>query len=156
MLNRYISRDIRDKILTLLNDTSTGLNVILNTIDIERTETTPKINLITYKWGFNQIPLIIVDMEKSDTQIKESELTNSYDLLTEIYKCNIIIMSKSNTELLINHIENYIDGIIRILHGYNDSKITWIALTDIEQSDLYQKENQMMKEAVMSFEIRIN
>lgn len=168
MINRYLSRDIRDKIIDLLKNggvdgqgnTVPSLSVALGDVDAKRGDTTPvpQTRNIVYSWGKNQkTPLIFVDMEESETEMSESEIGAGYEQALEVYKVAITAtLQTANESDLQNYIENYLEAIIEVLHNYCDDNITWILLTETERSPLYSDENQTMKMATCGFEIRIN
>jgi hypothetical protein len=167
-INRYVGRDIRDKIIDLLKNGGTDgrgnaipdLNTAVDAVDTKRTETTPDITErnITYLWGDNQrTPLVHVDMEDSEPLKDESSLGATYEYTVEIYKCTITAqIQTSQADRIDNYIETYLEGIIDVLDEYCDSNITWMFITGTDRSELYKRQNQTMKMGACMFEIRIN
>lgn len=162
MTNRYLAQDCRDMVITLLQDSSSGFNNMINTINTERTHATPTITDtskgITYKWGQNQFPFILVDIENSEVQYDSinTPLNMNYVLLPEVYTLNVMGFLKYTNDNVYNYAEDWIEAIIRVLHNYNDGNISWIAYTNTERADIYKNENETLKSFLVQFEIRIN
>jgi hypothetical protein len=163
MTKRFYGQDIRDKIIYILENGYTNkrgvavpkLSTMLATIDTERSQSTPTVAKITYDWGENQRPLVLVDLE-DDEMIQDELLLDDIDNVPDIYACNLHIAIKSNnTSSIHNYVETYIESLKRIMQGYQDSNITWILITGTERSDLYMEKNQTLKFAVVTVEIRI-
>lgn len=162
-MTRYVSRDIRDVIVDLLNNGGTdgrgntilSFNDYLATVDAKRGETTKQARKIDYTWNENQKPFILVDMQGSEI-INDEELTSDYELTPEVFTCWVMFRIKATNEELQNYAENWIESIIGVLHGYCNERITWILATDTDIADLYQDKNQTEKAGRVSFEIRIN
>ena len=155
MTNRFFAIDVRDKIITLLQDNVLGFNVIIGTINTERTHTTPTAKSISYEWGQNQTQLIRVDVIESEVLYNEACLDLSLTKLPENFKVAVSGFLKSNDTSLKNWVEDWIEAIIRVLHNYNNYDITWIAYTDTKRTDLYNEKNETAKMFDVNFEVRI-
>jgi len=153
MTNRYLGRDVRDQIVTLLTN---SFVTTLATIDSERTSTTPAPIYIGYGWTDNQFPALFVDLGNSSIQQENSDLTNDYTQTVELYTVEVTCVITDAIDLLYNYIENYIEGIIRVLHNYHDTNITWVSAVETKREDLYLRENQTMKIGTVAFEVRVN
>jgi len=153
MTGRYLALDVRDFIVTKLNS---DFNTMIGTINTERTHTTPVATDITYKWGQNQFPFILVDIDESEGLTEDYTLDMSYVNLPEMYKLLVIGFLKYANDNIYNYIEDWIEAIIRILHNYNDANISWIMYTRTERAELYKNENETLKSFVVEFEVRIN
>lgn len=160
---RFFGTDIRDKIIDLLNNggvDSQG-NVIktlknqLIEIDSERSTATIAPKKITYKWGDNQFPIVLVAPGKSEL-IQDELITDDLNITPEIFNVGISAMIKSNSNEIHNYVENYIQAIQEILNGYEDSDITWILVTETDRGDLYQDKQQFMKSGMVVVEARVN
>lgn len=157
MTGRYTAIDIRDTIITLLQG-ATGFNYYIGVINTERTHVTPTASVITYKWGQNQFPFILVDIQGSEIQYGENSTPMSldYKTLPEVFTVLIVGFLKYSDDRISDWSEDWIEAIIRSLHNYNSASISWIALTKTERVDLYEKENQTFKVFNCEFEVRIN
>ena len=156
MNNRYLGQDIRDQVITLLGDTSSGFNNYISTINTERTHSAPSANAITYKWGQNQYPFILVDLGDSEVLYEESSLDMSYVNLPEIYEVMVICFIKVMNDNIYNWIEDWIEAVIRVLHNYNDTNISYITYEKTERAEVYDKMNTTLKVANIIFTVRIN
>lgn len=153
MANRFLGRDVRDAVVTLL---SNGLTSMLTTIDTERSVTTPAPIYIGYGWTDNQFPAVFVDLGNSTISQEESPLLETYSALKETFIIEVTCVITDAIDLLYNYIENYIEAIIRVVHGYDSADITWISAVETRREDLYLRENQTMKIGTVVFEVRIN
>jgi hypothetical protein len=162
MTNRYLAQDCRDLAITLLQSVSSGFNVKIGIINTERTHTTPTITDttkgITYKWGQNQFPFILVDIDNSeaDYDSPNTPLSLNYTLLPEVYTLNVMGFLKYTNDNIYNYAEDWIEAIIRVLHNYNDTNVSWIAYTNTERADIYKSENETLKSFLIQFEVRVN
>lgn len=154
MTDRYVALDIRDKIITLLKDSSTGVNYYIALINGERTHVCPLIETIDYKPIVTQNIFIFVDMGDSETE--EEELTSSYTKLTENYEVYINAFVKSFDNSIYDFAEDMAEAIIRCIHGYHDDSITWIKLNKIERAEVYDQQDQIQKIISCNFNVRIN
>lgn len=161
-MSRYTSIDIRDKIIDILNNGGTDVNTTfksmndnLTDIDALRGTNTLRPLLIDYKWNFNQTPFVLVEMGRSDI-LNEEQLTDNYELVTEVYECLVMFEIKTVDNQCQDMVENYIDAIIKCLHGYSDCNIQWILATETDRENVYQKANETLKAGMVRFEIRIN
>lgn len=158
MTGRYLAQDIRDYVITMLEDSSSGFDAMIGTINTERTHTTPVSNSITYSWGRNQLPLLIVDVDDSEAQYDDdaTPLNLQYTLLPELYTLLIAGYMKYANDNVYNYVEDWIEATIRVLHNYNDTNISWITYQKTERADVYKNENEILKSFLVEFEIRIN
>jgi len=162
MTDRYTGIDIRDLFITLLQDSSSGFNAYVNKINSERTHSSPTITNttsgITYKWGMNQFPFLLVDLGDSepDYDSNNTPLDLNYTTLPEVYDVGVMGFLKYANDELYNYTEDWIEAVIRVLHNYNDSNISWIAYTKTERAELYKNENETLKSFLINFEVRIN
>lgn len=155
MTNRFFAIDIRDKIISLLTDGTTGLNARIDTINTERTHTTPHALTIGYEWGQNQYQLIRVEVLKSEILYNEASLDLGLTSLPEAFSVNVAGFIKSNDKAIINWVEDWIEAAVRCLHGYNDNDITWIAYTGSSRTDLYNDRAETAKLIDINFECRV-
>ena len=80
----------------------------------------------------------------------------SYVNLPEVYTLLIVGFLKYANDDIYNYCEDWIEAIIRVLHNYNDSNISWIMYTKTERAEIYDERNNRLKSFVVEFEIRIN
>ena len=162
MVNRYLGQDCRDLVITLLQDSSSGFNAMIGTINTERTHNTPTIanttNNITYKWGQNQYPFLLIDLEDGEPIYDDvaTPISMNYTILPEVYTILIMGFLKYANDNIYNYCEDWIEAIIRVLHNYNDSNVSWIAYTKTERAEIYDNQKQRLKTFVVEFEVRIN
>ena len=158
MTGRYLAQDVRDFIVTRLKDGTYGFNKYISTINTERSHTTPDALDITYKWGQNQFPFLLVDLQGSEAIYDDpaTPMTLNYTTLPEVFTVLVVGFIKAYTDDIYNYVEDWIEAIIRSLHNYNDTNISWIAYTKTERMDVNDQENQTMKIFSVEFEIRIN
>ena len=158
-MSRYYAQDIRDYIIDILENGSSELDSLeemIAIIDGERAQDTPSPLYIGYGWGRNQYPAVHVEVEGSETEVDESEIRMTYDRTVEIYTVFVMVLIRDNTDNLYNYVENYCEAFSRIFHGDNNENITWIAKTSEEKSEVYTRQNQTFKSALVEFEVRIN
>ena len=153
MTGRYVEQDVRDFIVTKL---TSEFNTMIGTINTERTHATPTSNSFTYKWGMNQYPFILIDIDNSEGITEDYTLDMSYVNLPETYTLLIMGFLKYANDNIYNYCEDWIEAIKRILHNYNDSNITWIVYVKTERAELYKNENETLKSFLIEFECRIN
>jgi len=158
MQNRHLAQDVRDAMITQLQNATTGFNAYISTINTERTHTTPTATQITYKWGQNQFPFLLVDIQGSEAIYDDpaTPMTLNYTTLPEVYTVLVVGFLKAFTDDIYNYVEDWIEAIIRSLHNYNDTNISWIAYTKTERMDVNDQENQTMKIFSVEFEARVN
>lgn len=156
MTNRFTGYDVRNKVVTLLQDVSAGFNSIIGTINTERTHTAPTANVITHKWGQNQFPFVFVDLNGSEIDYNGATLNLDYTNLPETYTINVVGFMKAGDDRLTDWVEDWLEGFIRVLHNYHDSDISWIALTRTDRTDLYKNQNETYKMFAAEFEVRVN
>jgi hypothetical protein len=158
MTNRYLAQDVRNQIITILDDSSSGFNAMISTINTERTHTAPTANDITYKWGMNQFPFLLVDVDESEV-IYDDEATPislNYTILPEVYTVFIMGFLRYSDDNIYNWCEDWIEAIIRVCHNYNDSNISWLAYTRTERTEINKNENETLKTFLVEFEARVN
>jgi hypothetical protein len=155
MTGRFLGLDVRDKIITMLNDVTTGFNVLIGTINTERTHTAPLAEHIGYDWGQNDSYLIRVEMGKSEIQYSEAPLNLQLTNLPEVFPVIVTGFLRTNDTSLQNWTEDWIEAIIRCLHNYNDNNISWIAYTGADRVDLYGENDETAKMVPVEFEVRI-
>ena len=155
-MSTYTAQDVRDLSITLLQNASSGFNNMIGTINTERTHTTPTATSITYKWGQNQFPFILVDVDDSEVQTDEITLPSVYSNLPVVHKLHVIGTLKYANDNVQNYAEDWIEAIIRVLHNYNDSNVSWIFWTNTERAEIYSKTNERLKTFLVSFEVKIN
>ena len=68
----YSGQDVRDLVITLLEDSSSGFNVKIGTINTERSHSTPTATDIVYHWGRNQYPFLLVDIDDTEVVYDDS------------------------------------------------------------------------------------
>jgi len=158
MTDRYFAQDIRNDVITRLQNATNGFNYYIAIINTERTHITPLAASITYKWGQNQFPFLLVEIESSEVLYDDPATPISLHLqnLPEVYELKVTGFLKYNDDNIWNWIEDWKEAVIRSLHNYNTSEISWIALTGTENIDLYNNENQNLKIFTVNFEARIN
>lgn len=166
MTGRYTEIDCRDKVVDLLeNGGTTGqgvsvssFNTMLGTIETERSlsNSIPTAKSITYKWGMNQYPFILVDLDKSEGITDAYTLDMSYVNLPENYTILVMGFLKYANDEIWNYCEYWIEGIKRVLHNYNSDNISWIAYVSTERAEIYDNQNQRLKSFVVEFEMRCN
>lgn len=158
MTNRYLAQDIRDHTITMLQDSSSGFDVMIGAINTERTHATPLSRNISYEWGRNQLPLLIVDIDDSEALYDDpaTPLNLKYELLPELYTLFIAGYLKYANDNVYNYVEDWIEAIIRVLHNYNDTNISWITYQKTERADIYKNENETLKSFLVEFECRVN
>jgi len=139
MTNRFLGYDIRQKVNTLL---TTSFNTTIGTINTERGHTSPVANSITYKWGQNQFPFVFIDLNNSEVDYTNSPLSLNYTSLPEVYTLSVVGFIKAGDDRLTDWVEDWIEGFIRVLHNYNDTDISWIALTGTDRTDIYKNNNE--------------
>ncbi len=158
MTNRYLAQDCRDQVITLLKNNTTGFNSLISTINTERTHSTPSATDITYKWGQNQFPFLLVDIDTSEIIYDDvaTPMSLKYEILPETYTLLVMGWLKYANDNVYNYAEDWIEAVIRVLHNYNDENISWIAYTKTERAEIYKNENETLKSFLVEFEIRIN
>lgn len=156
MTGRYFAQDVRDDVITRLGNVTYGFNAYIGTINTERTHTAPEALDITYKWGQNQFPLLVVEIDSSEIIYDDAPLSLDLANLPEVYNLKIIGILKYNNDNIYNWTEDWKEAVIRSLHGYNSASISWIALTGTDNIDLYGQENQNLKMFTINFEARVN
>lgn len=158
MDDRFLAQDCRDLAITLLEDSSSGFNSMIGTINTERTHATPTANSITYKWGQNQFPFLLVDIDASEVQYGDvaTPISLNYKILPEVYTLLVMGWLKYANDDVYNYAEDWIEAIIRVLHNHNDSDVSWIAYTHTERADIYKNESETLKSFLVEFEIRVN
>jgi hypothetical protein len=173
-MSRYVGRDVRDKIISLLSSGGTSSNVYgyhgttvnslateLGLIDTERGETTPTPGIITYKWDEAQYPTVVVDYIKKDnlnTGEGMNSINNALSELGQLLELAIFIEMQSHEEAFHNYLENYVDATERILQVYMDINITWIIVDNVEMTGVYKERNGQgyMKMAKIGLQVRVN
>ena len=161
--NRFFARDVRDKVVHVLNNGGTdgdstvhgSISAILTTIDSERSTSTPTIKTIDYKFKGQQFPYMMVDVGGSELLPEDNLATFDVTQCPEIFEVMVWVFSKGNTTTHTDFVENYIEGIIRCLNGWTDSDITWVLATETNREDVYQDNNETGKMAAVKFEVRI-
>jgi len=158
MVNRFTGLDIRNKIVTLLTDVSTGFNVMVGTINTERTHVAPTALKIETTWGQNQYPFLLVEMQNSTVLFDDAAapMTMQYKHMPETYNLTVAGFLKAFDDRVTDWVEDWIEAVIRVVHGYNSSDISWILCTGTERTDIYTEEHGDMKVFSVNFEIRIN
>lgn len=158
MTNRFLGLDIRNKIVTLLTDVSTGFNAMIGTINTERTHVAPTALKIETTWGQNQYPFLLVEMQNSTVQYDDpaAPMTTLYKNTPETYDVTVAGFLKAFDDRVVDWVEDWIEGVIRVIHGYNSANISWILCTGTERTDIYTEEHGNMKVFSVNFEIRIN
>lgn len=156
MTGRYFAYDIREKIETLLNDVATGFNVLISTINTERTHTAPSAKSISHAWGKNQFPLLLIEIKDSEVIYGESSLDTNIKHLPEVYNIQIVGFIKSADSARKDWVEDWLEAMIRVLHNYNDENITWIMLKRTDRDEINTEENQWMNMFFSEYEARIN
>lgn len=158
MDNRFLAQDCRDKVIELLNDNTTGFNALIGTINSERSHNTPTSNSVVYHWGRNQFPFLMVDIDDSEVLYDDdtTPMSLKYEILPEVYTVYVMGFLKYANDEIYNYAEDWIEAIIRVLHNYNSSDISWIAYTNTERAEIYKNENETMKSFLVSFEVRVN
>lgn len=156
MTGRNTGIDIRDKVIDLLQDSSSGFDNMISTINSERSHTAPSAKSITYQWGMNQYPYLMVDIDGSEGVTDEYILDMSYVNLPEIYTILVMGVMKYANDNIYNWCEDWIEAVIRVLHNYNSDDISWIIYVKTERAEIYDKQNQRLKSFVIEFEARSN
>lgn len=158
MENRLLAQDARDKVIELLTDSTTGFNALIGTINSERSHNSPSASSIVYNWGRNQFPFLLVDIDTSEVIYDDdtTPLSLKYEILPEVYTLYVMGFLKYTNDDIYNYAEDWIEAIIRVLHNYNSSGVTWIAYTNTERADIYKNENETLKSFIVSFEFRVN
>jgi hypothetical protein len=156
MTDRFTAIDVRDLAITLLEDSSSGFNNMIATINTERTHTTPLTTQVTYKWGQNQFPFIFVDIDSSEGLSEDYTLDMSYTNLPEVYTLNVMGTLKYAHDDVQNYAEDWIEAVIRVLHNYTCNGVTYIMYTNTERAEIYSKMNERLKTFLVSFEARVN
>lgn len=152
MTNRYFAIDIRDALITLLQN---SFNTTITTINSERTHTTPPALSIGYDWGQNQYQLLRVEVKDSEVQYNEAALNLNLQHLPEVYNVNVAGFIKSNDSNMRNWVEDWIEAIIRTLHNYSSPEISWCAYTGSNRTELYNERNETAKIIEVNFEVRV-
>lgn len=112
----YWAKDVRNLILTRLQDATNGINALLTTIDTERSESTPQAVTITYGENVSQFPAVYIDL--GDSEI-ESVRGMSYQVMPEVFALQITAeVPGSDLASAKDYAENYIEAIIRSLQNY--------------------------------------
>lgn len=150
---RYYGYDVRNLIKTKLES---DFNTMITTIRTERSDSTiPLVVNITIDKMKHQYPEIYIDITESEL-INDFELTSSIDLTPEIFMVEITAILKSQLDTIDVHADYYIEAMQRILHGYNDSNITWILTNKTIRTDVTDEKKQTYKVCGVVCEIRIN
>lgn len=162
-MSRMFSEDIRDLVIDILTNGKTDGNGIvrrslkdqLTFIDIERTSETPSPKTISYKWSENQLPYVLVNVEKSDI-IQDETMTADLEATTEVFDVIIMFVIKDRTNEVQNYIERYIQASLQVLNGYVDSDVTWMLPTESDRGNLYQDKQQYTKTGMVRVAVRVN
>jgi hypothetical protein len=152
----YTAQDVRDLVVTLLQDSSSGFDIQIATINTARSHTAPITNSITYKWGQNQYPFIFVDVDSSEVQTEDLTLPSTLSNLPVVHTVNVMGTLKYANDNVQDWAEDWIEAILKVLHNYNDSNVNWIFWTNTERAELYSKMNERLKTFLVSFEVRVN
>ena len=153
---RFYAQDCRNSVITLLQDSSSGFNVMIGTVNTERTHTAPTATGIVYNWGRNQFPFLLVDVRTSEVNYESAGITLELSNLPEVHNITVYGYLKAADDNINNWVEDWIEAIIRVLHDYCDSNITWIAYTSTDRDEIYKNENEVIKVFGVNFEVRIN
>jgi len=158
MTDRFTGYDVREAILTKLKDATTGFNALIGTINTERTHAAPTALKIESTWGQNQFPFLLVEMQNSEVLYNDPAMpmTMLYQHVPETYNCNIVGFLKAFDDRVVDWVEDWIEAVIRVLHGYNSADISWILVTGTDRTDIYTEEHGTMKIFTVNLEIRIN
>lgn len=162
-MSRFFAIDVRDKIIDLLENGGVdsegvvrkSLTLQLVDIDTARTMTTQSPNIITYKWGDNNYPTVSVRSTESEL-LQDEILTDDLEITPEIFTIEIVSTLKSRDETLHNQVENYIQAIMEILNGYEDTNITETLVTKTDKGEIYSDKNGFKKSGLVMLEVRIN
>jgi hypothetical protein len=143
MSNRYHEHDVKTKIKSILDS---NFNNMIETIRIERSDNTiPLAQNITHDVILNQYPEIYIDITGSEI-MNDQELTDNIDIITESFDVEVSCVILINSYSIESYGDYYNEALKRILHGYNDSYITWIGVISTIQRDLQdQNTNQTYK-----------
>jgi hypothetical protein len=112
----WYAKDVRNQILTRLEDVTNGINALLTTIDTERSETTPQAELITYGENQSQFPAVYIDLADSNIEsVRGMDVT----VMPEVFECQITAeIPGSDLASAKDYAENYIEAILRSLQNY--------------------------------------
>jgi hypothetical protein len=158
MTDRYLGQDARNAVVTRLQHATLGFNALITTINTERTHTAPQAAKIDYKWGQHQNPYIVVDLLKGEALYNDpaTPMSMQYANMPEVYSILVSGRLKYTDDNLKNWAEDWIEAIIRSLHNYNDSEISWIAYVESDREDMYKDNNFSGVMVGVLFECRIN
>lgn len=157
MTNRFTGLDIRNKFITLLQDNTTGFNAIVSTINTERTHTCPTALKIESTWGQNQFPFLLVELQDSQVLPDDNAapISMNYIHTPEIYNLAVVGFMKAFDDKVTDWAEDWIEAMIRVLHGHNESGISWILAKGTERTEMYTEKHGNMKVFSVNFECRV-
>jgi hypothetical protein len=156
MMSKYYAQDCRNTIISILEDSTSGFDTKIATINTTRTHTAPSAKSIGYTWGSNQYPFLMVDVDNSEVDYDEADISLNLENLPEVHTILVMGFLKYTNDQLQNWVEDWIEAVIKTLHNYNDSNISWVAYTNTDRAELYKSENETIKSFVVVFEVRVN
>lgn len=153
----WYARDIKDKIITRLTDTTYGIEALISTINNERGESTSVPYQIGGDADTGQYPLIFVDL--GDSTITNIVGSNS-NSITENFNLEITaVLLDNNIDKLKYDCENYIEAIIRCLQGWNEqsNKGDYICqASGIQRADIDTMQDQTKRAVTVIFTVYNN
>ena len=152
---RFFGTDVRDKVVSLLR---AGLETQFVAIDIKRGTTTPRPLSIDYDFDDKRTPAIMVQMADSETLYEEEVINDSsIDIRPEQYGFGVICVIKDQSQInIVNYVENYIEAVQTVLHGFNDDDITWIMSTGTDRNELTNDQNYSRRGGLVTFDARVS
>lgn len=153
----WYARDVKDKIITRLNDATYGIAAQISTINSERGETTDLPLQIDAESDSGQYPLVFVDL--GDSVIANVVGSGPYTFYENFGLEVTVVMIGNNIPKLKYDCENYIEAIIKCLQGWKEQDGTGSYIceaTGIQRADIDTMQDQTKRAITVAFTVFSN
>jgi hypothetical protein len=149
---RFFGSDI---IYTLQTVLTAQLPAMITLLQTERADTgLEQIRKVNVGNLDRQFPECLISL--GDSEVDVEHLSMDIQDTPETFDCDVVIITKdissSKTYL---RTENYVEALMRILHGYSDSNITWVVVVGGIRTNMYTESKEVLRVSGVKLSVRI-